>query len=352
MLSYYGGTSFVLPAWVSLGIVVLPYLYCLLFLGYLAVYWSLGKSRGRKVIGLLLALLVMTMGILWGGSIIPSTEQAGKAKSIRLMVWNVQRMGEYSKKPGQQVQCITDTINEIKPDILALLEITSHQLSGLQHALSIPSGSCKWSDYYGTGQKHFGGLAACIMQSKLNLAILQKRQLGLPPGWKYLFVEVQPDPSVSREPINFIALHVAPPKITTKRVANIIADFFAGRVQGLSDLSGLLADYKKQVLLQGSQVSVALQQIKTFKDPTIVAGDFNSTRDSAIHVELRKTLVDTWSEAGWGFGASRYWGGFLPLRIDYIYSSKEFSIQDSRTVAADCSDHRPIVSEVFLWATE
>jgi endonuclease/exonuclease/phosphatase family metal-dependent hydrolase len=178
--------------------------------------------------------------------------------------------------------------------------------------------------------------------------ILQQRQLDLPPGWKYLFVEVQPEASVSRLPINFMALHVAPPKITTKRIANILSDITTGKAQGFSDLSILLADYKKQVVLQGSQVSVALAAIKTFKDPTLVVGDFNTTRDSAIHLELRKTLVDTWSEAGWGFGASRYWGSFLPLRIDYIYASREFSVQSSETIASDCSDHLPVVSEVFL----
>jgi len=288
------------------------------------------------------------MAALWGGSIIPSREQADDTQSLRLMVWNVQRMGEFSKTSVQQTACITEVIKKIKPDILALLEITSHQLSNLQQALAIPIGSCKWVDYYGTGKRRYSGLAACIMRARAKLSILQQRRLDLPPGWKYLFVEVQPEASVSSLPINFMALHVAPPKITTKRVANILSDITTGKAQGFSDLSNLLADYRKQVVLQGSQVSTALAAIKTFKDPTIVAGDFNTTRDSAIHLELRKTLVDTWSEAGWGFGASRYWGGFLPLRIDYIYASREFAVQSSETIASDCSDHLPVVSEVFL----
>ena len=350
MLSYYGGTSFVLPAWASLAVVVLPYLYGLVLLSYLGLYYFFRHSKGKWLPGLLSGLLVITMVVLWGGGIMPSTEQASDRQSLRVMVWNVQRMGEFSKTPGQQRACITQVINKVEPDILALLEITSHQLSNLQQALGISSRSCKWVDYYGTGKRRYGGLAACIMQSSLHakLSILQQRRLDLPPGWKYLFVEVQPEASVSPLPINFMALHVAPPKITTKRVATILADITNGNAQGFSGLSRLLADYEKQVVLQGSQVSTALAAIKTFKDPTIVVGDFNSTRDSAIHRELRKTLNDTWSEAGWGFGASRYWGGFLPLRIDYIYASKEFSVQSSETIPSDCSDHLPVVSEVFL----
>jgi len=348
LLTYYGRTSLVVPIWVSLGTTVLPYLYLALLGAYVLSYGLLREQTEKNIVAGLAALLLLSMVVLWGGRIIPDREQASAATSIRLMVWNVQRMGELSKPRGQQAKCIADVIRETKPDILALLEITAHQLSDLQREVSISPANCKWSDYYGTGKKRFGGLAACILQSRLKLTILQRRQLGLPPGWKYLFVEVQPQSSVSTMPVNFIALHVAPPKITEKRIANIISDIIAGNAQGLSDLTDVLADYKKQVVLQGSQVSTALKQIKTFRDPTIVAGDFNSTRDSAIHAELRKNLTDTWSEAGWGFGASRYWGGFLPLRIDYIYVSHEFSVQTSQTIASDCSDHRPIVSEVFL----
>jgi len=80
----------------------------------------------------------------------------------------------------------------------------------------------------------------------------------------------------------------------------------------------------------------------------IIAGDFNSTGDAALNVKMREHLNDTWLKAGSGLGATRYWGDFLPLRIDYIYATKDFSMYDSSTIPADCSDHLPVVSSVFL----
>ena len=65
-----------------------------------------------------------------------------------------------------------------------------------------------------------------------------------------------------------------------------------------------------------------------------------------------KKLTDTWLKAGLGFGAIRYWGGFLPLRIDYIYVTRNFSVQKAQTVPFSCSDHFAVVSSVFPHNTE
>jgi len=120
-------TSLVVPVWVSLGTTVLPYLYLLALISYAGIYYLLRNSVGKRIIVALLALLVVSAVWIWGDSVIPARTEANGAESIKLMVWNVQRMGEFSKTPVQQTACITQVINKVKPDILALLEITSHQ---------------------------------------------------------------------------------------------------------------------------------------------------------------------------------------------------------------------------------
>lgn len=336
------------PWWLAIVITVLPYLYLILFLLYLFLFCSL---RRKRFLPLMICLFLSSL-IIWGGMLLPQKEQASKdSRSIHVMVWNVQRMGEYSGETNavsQRIECVAQVIEKTKPDLLALLEISSHQLLALQTRLKISTTNCMWSDYYGTGRKRFGGLATCITGQKPNWAISRKRALNLPPNWKYLFIEVQSQHDPTLSPINFLALHIAPPNLTETQVERTVSALFKGKQGALSQALSVLKEYESQVTLQGTQALSALRLIQKFQDPTIIAGDFNSTRDAALHVSLRRELIDTWSQAGFGIGTTRYWGGFLPLRIDYIYVTKDFSAHNSQTLSEDCSDHLPVVSSIFL----
>ena len=332
IVSIFGRRTLTPPGWLAVLIAILPYLY-----GGLLIFYGLLFCFVRKKI-LFFPILALTISslVLWGGALFPRKAQPpDRIEPLKIMTWNVQRMGEFSgttQSIPQKVACVSQLIKQENPDLFALLEITYHQLSDLQKQLGIPKSHCMWSDYYGTGGKRFGGLATCIFNQEGSLFISRKRQLNLPPSWKYLFIEVQHIQNNQTFPINFLALHIAPPEITDNDIAKILTDVFKGRKDGLYRAMDLLKNYENQVRLQGTQAVNALQLIEKFQDPTIIAGDFNSTRDAALHVKFRDDLIDTWSTAGFGFGATRYWGNFLPLRIDYIYVKKEFYVQNYKTL--------------------
>jgi len=91
-----------------------------------------------------------------------------------------------------------------------------------------------------------------------------------------------------------------------------------------------------------------LGRVERFKDPAVLAGDFNSTRDMSLHYLLRDRLVDTFDVEGSGIGATVRVGGWLPLRVDFIYSTPDIDVNTARVMAMDCSDHRPMVSELLV----
>ena len=339
------------PGWVAVCIVLLPYLYALL-LGLSFLLYLLG---GKKSLLLLPGAVLASIVVLWGHGFFPkkSAVPPSHVEALKVLVWNVQRMGQFSEGPRavpEKTACVAQLIGQEQPDIMALLEVTYEQLLGLQKQLGIPSDHCLWTDYYGTGRQKSGGLATCISNWNDSLSITRRRELALPPDWKYLFIEVQQQQEEEQQsPFNFLALHIAPPQVSSERVGKILKDILSGKKQGLSRAVKLLKNYERQVTLQGAQAVDALSYIEErFKDPTLIAGDFNSSQDAALHLRFRKRLIDTWAVAGWGFGATRFWGDFLPLRIDYIYATREFSVQNSQTFSAGCSDHRPVMSSVFL----
>ncbi len=347
-----GRTTLTPPGWLAVLITLLPYLYLVLLLLYAILLCSI---RRKAWLFVLIVSLALSAGIVWGRNIFPKKAQPpSQIRPITVMVWNVQRMGEFVSNAGgisPKVECVAQAIEQVAPDLVALLEITSHQLHALQTRLKLPGKNCIWSDYYGTGQKRFGGLAICVTNQDKPWGMSRRRTLNLPPNWKYLFLEVQTPHHPGWPPLNFLALHIAPPKITDKRVGSIITTLLKGNRAGLSKALKMLKDYGQQVTLQGKQAINALQRIQKFRDPTMIAGDFNSTRDAALHVHLRQELIDTWAQSGFGFGATRYWGDFLPLRIDYIYVTKDFAVHDVQTLAYECSDHFPVVASIFLHAT-
>ena len=79
--------------------------------------------------------------------------------------------------------------------------------------------------------------------------------------------------------------------------------------------------------------------------PVIVAGDFNAVPNSYEYYELGKGLQDAFFEVGRGNGTSFYDYKF-PIRIDYIFSSKDIVPVNYRVDRSiKLSDHYPVVAE-------
>jgi endonuclease/exonuclease/phosphatase family metal-dependent hydrolase len=75
----------------------------------------------------------------------------------------------------------------------------------------------------------------------------------------------------------------------------------------------------------------------------LVGGDFNSTPESAVQVELRSNgFRDAWTPCGQGEGLS-YPTDVPRKRIDYLFLLAGFECTAARVVDADASDHRPVL---------
>jgi len=82
--------------------------------------------------------------------------------------------------------------------------------------------------------------------------------------------------------------------------------------------------------------------------PVILAGDFNSVPNSYEYYNLGKDLQDAFLETGNG-SSSSFYDYKVPLRIDYIFSSKSiiplsYKVDNS----VKLSDHYPVIAEFLL----
>ncbi|OZV67616.1 endonuclease [Winogradskyella aurantia] len=80
---------------------------------------------------------------------------------------------------------------------------------------------------------------------------------------------------------------------------------------------------------------------------TIIAGDFNNTAYSYVYNQLKRDLVDTFEEAGNGFGKT-YNFKFFPVRIDFILVDEAFTVNGYKSFENELSDHFPIKATLKL----
>lgn len=108
---------------------------------------------------------------------------------------------------------------------------------------------------------------------------------------------------------------------------------------------GLVRKFLPVFKTHQEQVDILKNIVKESPYPVILAGDFNSVPNSYEYYTIANVLEDAFLTAGNG-SATSFHDYKLPIRIDYVFSSKElnainYRVDRSRKV----SDHYPVISE-------
>ncbi len=209
--------------------------------------------------------------------------------------------------------------------MLALQEVSKDDIDALSKAADL---DCAHATYLSGGGPTKGGLAACVRRGDWELRSGSGQRFVDPRDWHYVFAEIGRGERV----FNLMTVHLHPYELA------------------MNDWLTVGREGSQVQAAQSDQAAALLDRMGRLEDPTVVAGDFNSTRDAALHVALRRHLTDSWERGGLGFGGTVRLAGWAPLRVDYVYGSREFAVGTSRVGEAGCSDHRPVLSELVLRA--
>lgn len=113
---------------------------------------------------------------------------------------------------------------------------------------------------------------------------------------------------------------------------------------GSENSEKLLAILKENFKKQANQTAKFLAHEKQWKGKKIVAGDFNNTAYSWVYKQISKNKKDAFIEAGKGFGKTFKY--LFPMRIDFILSDENASINQFKTFSKKYSDHYPIFARI------
>ena len=293
----------------------------MVWLGLLALLLGLStvlrRPELRLVAGSQLGLLGLVFLAVWGRAWWGPL--AADPTDLVVMSWNVQRLGWDHADHDAKVDCVVAGVGAADPDLLVLLEVTAEDLEELAPRLGL---SCEHTDYRGTGRADFGGLAACTRGEDWSLGLHAPRRFQTDEPWYYVFTEAVGPLGT----LNLMAVHLQPYGVSKRT------------------LVGEGPNPETTAANQQAAAQDLLVRVGKLEDPTLIAGDFNSGRDAALHVALRRTLQDAWEQGAWGGVSTVQAFDWLPLRIDYVYASQEFEVSRARVPSLDCSDHRPVVS--------
>ena len=87
--------------------------------------------------------------------------------------------------------------------------------------------------------------------------------------------------------------------------------------------------------------------MKDSKYPVILAGDFNNTAFSYVYRKLQQNMKDAFVEKGSGLGTT-FMFNFYPMRIDYIFGSKQLEVLKFTSLEQTFSDHFPVAAVFAL----
>jgi endonuclease/exonuclease/phosphatase family metal-dependent hydrolase len=105
-------------------------------------------------------------------------------------------------------------------------------------------------------------------------------------------------------------------------------------------------DYRADPTVRRTQGREMARAIARVNQPLIVFGDFNATPNAPELAPLLERLHDAWPpDSGKGY---TYPADAPVKRIDYVLTSREFTIVGARVPVTDASDHRPVVVDLIL----
>jgi len=316
------------PPGLALGVLLLPYLYA--GVGVLGVVlWVAFPDRRETPV--ILGVGVLAAFFTWApdGS---RTDSTVEGEDVRLVSWNVRRLWGDPEDERDATACVAQTLRDLDPDVIHLMEVSVRDVRGLQKLLPM---ACVHAPYRAAGGPVQAGIASCVRGGRWTLQGGGGVRYVDTKDWHYVMAEVGREGVV----FNALAVHLTPYKLGLLNPG--LGDFAPG-----SALQGRLARTFKA---QGDEAVALLERVGGFEDPTVVTGDFNSTRDTALHVGLRRYLTDVWETAGEGRGATADALGWLPLRVDFVYATPEgIQAQKTQVPAVRCSDHRPVVADLTV----
>ncbi len=137
-------------------------------------------------------------------------------------------------------------------------------------------------------------------------------------------------------PISMVNIHLP----TIRGTAGELDEVIHGQTKSIKSLEGVMQ--RRQ-----TAAHKAHDWTSALPGPLLIAGDFNMTTDSSLYAEVWSQYQNAFTNAGWGFGYSK-WTRWHGVRIDHVLYDSHWRCIRAEVGPDVGSDHVPVIAE-FLF---
>jgi endonuclease/exonuclease/phosphatase family metal-dependent hydrolase len=334
--------------WWLISILGLGFVFLFILLLAFIFFWLFFKPR--LVVISLVALLfgIRSISVLFAFNNPDKFEYNKSPASLRVVTWNVGRFTEWKRNnnKGSQTRLkMLDLLKEQKADVLCLQEffhskdsIYYDNLTHLMKDLGFPYYYYAWDN---DGYLQWVGQ---IIFSKLPIVdsgIIRYPRPTIPES--LIFADV----IHNKDTIRLYTTHLQ--SVRFKKV-----DF--ENIEKIKKTEGEVVENSKNIfsklkwgfIHRSDQAGVVKKMVSQSPHPYILTGDFNDVPNSFTYYTIKgEDLQDAFLESSFGIG--RTYSYIAPtLRIDYIFTTPDFSIKQFNRIVKDYGDHYMLVADVQL----
>lgn len=303
---------------------------------FYTIYYLLTKNK-KSILGVFFLLLgYLVQPSFYALSLF--TNQSHD-QEVKIITYNVRNFNLYEDREGNDRDKIIAYLKEEDPDIVCFQEAYQAPnwltLSRLKKELSMP-------------YVHF----------EQGVVVNKNRKFGLLTVSKYPIVQKQRidfnakgnlamrsdllinDDTISVYNLHLASVHLGPEDYEyLENIQEENQHYDAGKTYQI------LRKLKASFIKRSKQANIVKQEVKQNHFAKIVCGDFNDTSTSYAYSTVKGDLQDTFTKGNFGIGNS--YAGPLPfVRIDHVFTSKQFKVLDHDINKLSISDHYPVIVKI------
>lgn len=271
-----------------------------------------------------------------------------KDGTIRLVNWNVARFIEWKKNnnKGSQTRLkMLDLIKEQNADVLCLQEFFTstdpdfyNNLNYIRKELNYPYYYFSWDN---DGYLHWVGQVIFSRFPIIDSGLVRYPRPSMPEAL------IHADIVFKKDTIRFYTTHLQSVQFKKQDFEQIekIKNTDDGMVENSKNIFSKL---KRGVINRSGQATIVKDLISRSPHPYILTGDFNDVPNSYSYFTIRDdSLQDAFLSTG--FGVGKTFSNISPtLRIDYIFTTPDFTVNQFNRVLKNYSDHYMLVADLQL----
>jgi endonuclease/exonuclease/phosphatase family metal-dependent hydrolase len=268
--------------------------------------------------------------------------------TIRIAHWNVARFVEWirNNNKGSQTRLkMMDQIKEQGADVLCFQEFYSSTDTGyynniryIMNELGYPYYCFAWTNQ---GNLQWGGN---VIFSRLPM--IDSGKVFFPHS-HFPETLLYADLLHNHDTIRVYTTHLQSLAFKKEDYENI-EEIKEGQKNLVHNTRGIFGKVRSGMMVRKEQADIVREMLSNDPFPTILTGDFNDVPNSYAYAAVKgDKFQDAFLEKGFGIG--RTFTGISPtLRIDYVFTTKDFEVRQFNRIVRALSDHYMLVADVRL----